>query len=171
MIMPIRILGDPVLREPAKPVTTFDRTLRTLRDDMLETMYDAPGVGLAGPQVGISLRVFTFDDGQTGPSFMTNPVLSGGRGSSSRRRGASRSPARTTRRSGTRGSRAAATTWTVSPSSSRGRVCWLASSSTRPTISMACCSSIASTTTVGDRSWPSFDASSWGSRIRRRSGA
>lgn len=80
MIMPIRILGDPVLREPAKPVTTFDRTLRTLRDDMLETMYDAPGVGLAGPQVGISLRVFTFDDGQTGPSFMANPVLSGDEG-------------------------------------------------------------------------------------------
>jgi len=78
--MPIRILGDPVLREPAKPVTTFDRTLRTLRDDMLETMYDAPGVGLAGPQVGISLRVFTFDDGQTGPSFMANPVLSGDEG-------------------------------------------------------------------------------------------
>jgi peptide deformylase len=78
--MPIRILGDPVLREPAKPVTTFDRTLRTLRDDMLETMYDAPGVGLAGPQVGISLRVFTFDDGQTGPSFLANPVLSGGEG-------------------------------------------------------------------------------------------
>jgi len=78
--MPIRILGDPVLREPAKPVTTFDRTLRTLRDDMLETMYDAPGVGLAGPQVGISLRVFTFDDGQTGPSFMANPVLFGGEG-------------------------------------------------------------------------------------------
>ena len=80
MILPIRTLGDPVLREPAKPVTTFDRTLRTLRDDMLETMYDAPGVGLAGPQVGISLRVFTFDDGQTGPSFMANPVLSGGEG-------------------------------------------------------------------------------------------
>jgi len=78
--MPIRILGDPVLREPAKPVTTFDRTLRTLRDDMLESMYEAPGVGLAGPQVGISLRVFTFDDGQTGPSFMANPVLFGGEG-------------------------------------------------------------------------------------------
>jgi peptide deformylase len=80
VIMPIRILGDPVLREPAKPVTTFDRILRTLRDDMLETMYDAPGVGLAGPQVGISLRVFTFDDGQTGPSFMANPVLLSGEG-------------------------------------------------------------------------------------------
>ena len=78
--MPIRTLGDPVLREPAKPVTTFDRALRTLRDDMVETMYDAPGVGLAGPQVGISLRVFVFDDGETGPLFMANPALSGGEG-------------------------------------------------------------------------------------------
>lgn len=78
--MPIRTLGDPVLREPAKPVTAFDRALRTLRDDMVETMYDAPGVGLAGPQVGISLRVFVFDDGETGPLFMANPELSGGEG-------------------------------------------------------------------------------------------
>jgi peptide deformylase len=74
--MPIRILGDPVLREPAKPVTTFDRRLVTLRDDMLETMYDAPGVGLAGPQVGVSLRLFVFDDGETGPMFVANPLLS-----------------------------------------------------------------------------------------------
>ena len=78
MIMPIRILGDPVLREPAKPVTEFDRRLRALRDDMVETMYDAPGVGLAGPQVGNSLRLFVFDDGETGPTFMANPVLSHG---------------------------------------------------------------------------------------------
>ena len=78
--MPIRTLGDPVLREPAKRVTSFDRKLRTLRDDMLETMYGAPGVGLAGPQVGVSLRLFVFDDGETGPLFMANPVLSGGDG-------------------------------------------------------------------------------------------
>lgn len=75
MILPIRTLGDPVLREPAKPVTTFDRALRRLADDMFETMYEAPGVGLAGPQVGVSLRVFTFDDGQTGPMTMVNPEL------------------------------------------------------------------------------------------------
>ncbi len=73
--MRIRTLGDPVLREPAKPVIEFDRRLRTLRDDMVATMYDAPGVGLAGPQVGISLRIFVFDDGETGPLFMANPVL------------------------------------------------------------------------------------------------
>jgi peptide deformylase len=78
--MPIRTLGDPVLREPAKPVIEFDRRLRTLHDDMLETMYAAPGVGLAGPQVGISLRIFVFDDGETGPLFMANPVLEAGAG-------------------------------------------------------------------------------------------
>jgi peptide deformylase len=76
MIMPIRILGDPVLRSPAKPVTSFVRRLRTLRDDMLETRYDAPGVGLAAPQVGISLRLFGFDDGASGPAVMANPSLS-----------------------------------------------------------------------------------------------
>jgi peptide deformylase len=78
--MSIRTLGDPVLREPAKPVTEFDRRLRALHDDMLETMYAAPGVGLAGPQVGISLRIFVFDDGETGPLFMANPVLEAGAG-------------------------------------------------------------------------------------------
>ena len=73
--MRIRTLGDPVLREPAKPVIEFDRRLRALRDDMVATMYDAPGVGLAGPQVGISLRLFVFDDGETGALFMANPEL------------------------------------------------------------------------------------------------
>ncbi len=76
MILPIRTLGDPVLKTPAKPVTTFDGSLRALFDDMVETMYDAPGVGLAGPQVGLSLRLFVFDDGATGPTFMANPILS-----------------------------------------------------------------------------------------------
>jgi len=75
VIIPIRILGDPVLKTPAKPVERFDDGLRRLADDMLETMYDAPGVGLAGPQVGISLRFFVFDDGVTGPMFMANPEL------------------------------------------------------------------------------------------------
>lgn len=75
MIIPIRTLGDPVLKTPAKPVERFDEALRRLSESMLETMYDAPGVGLAGPQVGISLRVFVFDDGVTGPTFMANPEL------------------------------------------------------------------------------------------------
>lgn len=80
MIIPIRTLGDPVLKSSAKPVERFDAALRRLYEDMLETMYDAPGVGLAGPQVGISLRVFVFDDGVTGPMFMANPVLTDGEG-------------------------------------------------------------------------------------------
>jgi peptide deformylase len=76
MILPIRRLGDPVLKTPARPVETFDAKLRKLFDDMVETMYDAPGVGLAGPQVGLSLRLFVYDDGETGPRFMANPTLS-----------------------------------------------------------------------------------------------
>jgi peptide deformylase len=75
LILRIRTLGDPVLREPARPVTDFGPGLRKLFDDMVETMVDAPGVGLAGPQVGISQRLFVFDDGETGPMFMANPVL------------------------------------------------------------------------------------------------
>ena len=80
MILRIRTLGDPVLREPAKPVTDFGPALRTLLDDMVETMVAAPGVGLAGPQVGVSCRLFVFDDGETGPTFMANPELSEGVG-------------------------------------------------------------------------------------------
>lgn len=80
MLLPIRILGDPVLREPAKPVESFDRALRRLAKDMIETMYEAPGVGLAAPQVGISLQLFVFDDGEHGPLFIANPELLDGEG-------------------------------------------------------------------------------------------
>ncbi len=76
MILDIRTLGDPVLKTPCAPVTVFDDKLRRLFDDMVETMYAAPGVGLAGPQVGLSKRLFVFDDGETGPRLMANPVLS-----------------------------------------------------------------------------------------------
>ncbi len=75
MIIPIRTLGDPVLKSLSKPVERFDEALRHLVEDMFATMYDAPGVGLAAPQVGISLRLFVFDDGVTGPMFMGNPEL------------------------------------------------------------------------------------------------
>lgn len=60
-IQPIRLFGDPVLRMPAQPVVDFDKELRTLVKDLTETMLDAPGVGLAAPQIGVSLRVFTYD--------------------------------------------------------------------------------------------------------------
>jgi len=60
MIQPIRLFGDPVLRTPAEPVVDFDKELRQLVADLTETMQDAPGVGLAAPQIGVSLRVFTY---------------------------------------------------------------------------------------------------------------
>ncbi len=76
MIIPIRVLGDPVLKEPSKPVTDFGQSLMRLYEDMVETMYAAAGVGLAGPQVGLSLQVFTYDDGGSGPNLIANPRLS-----------------------------------------------------------------------------------------------
>ena len=54
-------LPDPVLRRKARPVNKFDKNLQTLIDDMIETMRDAPGVGLAAPQVGISERVIVVE--------------------------------------------------------------------------------------------------------------
>ena len=72
-ILPIRKLGDPVLRTPAVDVQSFDEFLRRLRENMFETMYDAPGVGLAAPQVGVALRFFVYDDGQGGKGAVANP--------------------------------------------------------------------------------------------------
>ncbi|HEX2048669.1 MAG TPA: peptide deformylase [Acidimicrobiales bacterium] len=74
-VFPIRTFGDPVLRLPCAEVTEFDADLRKLADDMLETMYDAPGVGLAANQVGVQKRLFVFDVGD-GPGAVVNPVLS-----------------------------------------------------------------------------------------------
>ncbi len=59
-IKPIRLFGDPVLRTPADPVIDFDAELRRLVKDLTETMMDAPGLGLAAPQIGVGLRVFTY---------------------------------------------------------------------------------------------------------------
>jgi peptide deformylase len=60
-ILDIRVLGDPVLRKPTKPVTEVSDELRRLIADMFETMYAAEGIGLAAPQVGISERVAVVD--------------------------------------------------------------------------------------------------------------
>ena len=73
-LRPVRLLGDPVLRTPAAVVPTFDKELRTLVKDLTDTMLEAPGVGLAAPQIGVSLRVFTYDvDDVVG--HLVNPVL------------------------------------------------------------------------------------------------
>ena len=75
-VQPIRLFGDPVLRTPADPVVDFDKELRTLVADLFETMLDAPGTGLAAPQIGVGLRVFTYhvDDDEHG--HLVNPELS-----------------------------------------------------------------------------------------------
>ena len=75
-VMPIRTLGDPVLRQPTKPVDTFDEALRVLVDDMFETMYAAPGVGLAANQVGVGKAFFVYDDREGDTGFVANPELS-----------------------------------------------------------------------------------------------
>ncbi|MEN8234150.1 MAG: peptide deformylase [Actinomycetota bacterium] len=73
-IYPIRVFPDPVLRAPTAPITEFDSDLARLVDDMLETMYEAPGVGLAAPQIGISKQLFVADIGE-GPFVMVNPEI------------------------------------------------------------------------------------------------
>ena len=75
-VMPIRTLGDPVLREPTRPVETFDDALRAVSEDMFETMYAAPGVGLAANQVGIGRSFFVYDDREGHIGFVANPELS-----------------------------------------------------------------------------------------------
>ena len=73
-IFPIRTWPDPVLRSPAALVTEIDGDIERLVNDMIETMYDAPGVGLAAPQIGVSLRVVVFDAGD-GPFHLINPEI------------------------------------------------------------------------------------------------
>jgi peptide deformylase len=70
----IRQFGDPVLRQRAREVEEIDGRLVQLSQDMLETMYAAPGVGLAAPQVGIERRLFVYDAGD-GPATIVNPEI------------------------------------------------------------------------------------------------
>jgi len=74
-VQTIRLFGDPVLRTRAETVTTFDKELRTLVQDLTDTMLDAPGVGLAAPQIGVGLRVFTYHLDDTQAGHLINPVL------------------------------------------------------------------------------------------------
>lgn len=73
-VFPIRTFGDPVLGLETTAVAEVDGVIRRLVDDMLETMYDAPGVGLAAPQIGIPKAVMVFDAGE-GPSAIINPEM------------------------------------------------------------------------------------------------
>lgn len=75
-IYPIRTFGDPVLRLETKPINEITDSVRTLANDMLETMYEAPGVGLAANQIGISRRIAVFDaQDDLGPRVMVNPEV------------------------------------------------------------------------------------------------
>lgn len=71
---PIRVFGDPVLRQRAREVEEIDGALARLAQDMIETMYAAPGVGLAAPQVGVERRLFVYDVGE-GPGVVVNPRI------------------------------------------------------------------------------------------------
>lgn len=73
-VQPIRLFGDPILRKPALEVVTFDKELRTLVQDLTDTMIEASGAGLAAPQIGVGLRLFTWHvDGEIG--HLINPSL------------------------------------------------------------------------------------------------
>ena len=71
---PIRLVGDPVLRQRAADVEEIDGKLARLADEMLVTMYEAPGLGLAAPQIGVRKRVFVYDIGE-GPQVVVNPAI------------------------------------------------------------------------------------------------
>ncbi len=77
----IRVFGDPVLKQRASEITDVDGKLAALVEGMVETMYAAPGVGLAAPQVGVQKRLFVYDanDG-TGAHVIINPTISEARG-------------------------------------------------------------------------------------------
>jgi peptide deformylase len=75
-IYPIRTFGDPVLRMETKPISDITDAVRTLAQDMIETMYDAPGVGLAANQIGIARRIAVFDaQDELGARVMINPEV------------------------------------------------------------------------------------------------
>ena len=74
-VRPIRYLGDPVLRQPAKKVRQVDDAIRRLIHDMIESMYAAQGVGLAAPQIGVPLRVVVLGMPEEEPFALINPVV------------------------------------------------------------------------------------------------
>ena len=78
-IKPLIILPDPILRQVSKPIETIDSEVKKLADDMLETMYDAPGIGLAAIQIGVARRMLVLDVSKDGedkkPLVFINPEI------------------------------------------------------------------------------------------------
>lgn len=75
-LLPIRLYGDPVLNEATTEVENVDGAIRALAESMIETMYDAPGVGLSANQVGVQKRLFVYDEGEGDGAFViVNPTI------------------------------------------------------------------------------------------------
>lgn len=71
----IRVFGDPVLTQPASPVADIDGSIARLVDDMVETMHEARGLGLAAPQVGVQKRLFVYQMEDRDPVAVINPTI------------------------------------------------------------------------------------------------
>ncbi len=74
-VLSMRRYGDPILRQVAAPVATVTPEIKILVADMAETMWAQVGIGLAAPQIGVSLRIFVMDDGKRGARAVINPVV------------------------------------------------------------------------------------------------
>ncbi|QCO57542.1 peptide deformylase (plasmid) [Pseudorhodobacter turbinis] len=100
-LLPILLMPDPRLRAACAPVDAFDARLKQLADDMLDTMYAAPGRGLAGPQVGAMIRLFVMDttwkEGRPNPLVFINPVIKNSHGTAINTEGCLSIPDRTVR--------------------------------------------------------------------------
>ena len=80
-VLSVRRYGDPILRQKADPVAEVTPEVQRIVADMVETMYHQVGIGLAAPQVGISIRLILVDDGSRGPRALVNPTIVERRGS------------------------------------------------------------------------------------------
>src|SRR3990172_8878260 len=74
-IFPVRLFGDPVLREKSNPIVELDRQIKTLSADMAQTMYEGAGIGLAAPQIGVLKQIITIDMGHDNYVVYINPVI------------------------------------------------------------------------------------------------
>jgi peptide deformylase len=74
-VLKVSLYGDPVLRKVAEPVQAVTSEVKQIIQDMVETMWHQVGIGLAAPQVGISLRLFVMDDGKRAARALVNPVI------------------------------------------------------------------------------------------------
>jgi hypothetical protein len=143
-LLPMRFMGDPVLREKAAPVAELTDELRQLIDDMFETMYAEEGVGLAAPQVGVGQRIIVVDprEEEVEPFALVNPEIVEFSATTwtGPRRAASAYPACVKSWNAPGPSASAAWTLPARPWSSRPRACSPASSSTRWITWTASCS-------------------------------